>query len=185
MSDCEEEQQAYEGGFPQEDGIIRYGDHVQLRHVTTGRFISTDGEGYEGGSGQQRVYASNSNITTWQVMHVSCSDERNGFEVGWDDEVLFRPLDFPNHRLHSSPGVESLCSAQQEVSCFDENDENDQWRVVRVDGSEDDFWRVGEPFYLIHNCSTASLHTHEIPFFDEENEVTAFSEVDENSVFVV
>lgn len=109
-----------------------------MRHVATDRYISTDGAGYDGGSGQQRVFASGSYITTWQVLHPSCSDERNGYEVGWDDEVLFRPLDFPNHRLHSSPGVESLCSAQQEVSCFEENDENDAWKVVKVADAEDD-----------------------------------------------
>jgi hypothetical protein len=109
-----------------------------LRHVATGRYISTDGTGYEGGSGQQSVFASESNNTTWQVLHASCSDERNGYEVGWDDEVLFRPLDFPNHRLHSSPGVESPGSAQQEVSCFEENDENDAWKVVKASDAEDD-----------------------------------------------
>ncbi|CAO3596430.1 unnamed protein product [Absidia cylindrospora] len=185
MSDCEEEQQCYEGGFPQEDGIIRYGDYVQLRHLQTGRFINTNEGQYEGGSGQQHVYASESTETTWVVLPACGSDEKRGYEVGWDDEVLFKPYDFPDHRLHSSPGVESPSSAQQEVSCFAECDENDNWKVARAsDDSCDDFWRVGEQFYLVHVNSGSSLHTHEIEYLGE-NEVTSFGEMDENSIFVV
>ncbi|KAI8098879.1 MIR motif-containing protein [Halteromyces radiatus] len=184
MSDCEEEQ--FQGGFPQEDGIIRYGNYVQLKHCQTGRFISTDGEGYEGGSYQQRVFASESLSTTWVVIPPQGSDEKLGYEVGWDDELLLKPLDYPSHKLHSSPGVESPCSGQQEVSCFAESDENDVWRVVRGgDDCADDFWRVGECFYLVHVNSGATLHSHQIDFFDEQHEVTAFGEYDENSLFVV
>ncbi|KAI8342351.1 hypothetical protein BC941DRAFT_412523 [Chlamydoabsidia padenii] len=184
MSDCEE--QVYEGSFPREDGIIRYGDHVQLRHVPTGRYVSTDDETYDGGSGQQRVFASESNISTWQVLHISGSNEQLGYEVGWDDELLLRPLNFPDYRLHSSPGVESLCTAQQEVSCFAEKDMNDVWTVARAsEDTQDNFWRVGEGFYLFHRNSGVSLHSHEFPYDDGENEVTGFPELDENSIFVI
>ncbi|KAI8337466.1 hypothetical protein BC941DRAFT_425335 [Chlamydoabsidia padenii] len=167
------------------DGIIKYGDEIELKHVATGRYIGTDANQYQSGSKQQNVFATESSSTKWVVLPPEGSGEEKGYEVGWEDEVLLQPLDFPDQRLHSSSDAVSQITGQQEVSCYDGSDKNDIWKVIQEDEDEgDDFWRVGQRFYLQHSTTKKFLHSHEIRYLNETNEVTAF-ERDENSVFIV
>ncbi|SAL96903.1 hypothetical protein [Absidia glauca] len=159
-------------------------DRIELKHVATGRYISTDDNTYHCGSKQQNVFATES-PSTWVVLPPKGSGEEKGYEVGWGDEVLLQPLDFPDQRLHSSPDTLSPTTGQQEVSCYDGSDKNDLWKVVQKDEDKgDDFWRVDQRFYLKHTKTKKFLHTHDVRYLKETNEVTAFEEHDENSVFV-
>ncbi|KAF7723732.1 hypothetical protein EC973_001708 [Apophysomyces ossiformis] len=179
--------------FPQEDGIIRYGDHVCLKHNQSGRFLTSKEESYSTGSGQQIVYAGEWSTDEWSTFIVIPplqSEEEPGYEVGWDDKVRLKHV--PTRRnLHSHPGHASPVAGQQEVTCFGDDytsDENDVWVVQKWDEDSDeydDFWRVGQGFVLRHELTGATLHSHELEFF-EGNEVTCFPEErDENDMWRV
>ncbi|KAI7861909.1 MIR motif-containing protein [Spinellus fusiger] len=130
------------GQRPQEDGIVRYGDHVSLKHVMTGRLLTSADERYIGGSNQQKVFAgdwSPTEYSTWIVMPTLNSDEEPGYEVGWDDLVRLKHCG-TRRNLHSH-GLPSPITEQQEVSCFGsdyESDINDIWRVTRFYGEEEE-----------------------------------------------
>ncbi|KAG0170955.1 hypothetical protein DFQ28_009765 [Apophysomyces sp. BC1034] len=183
----------YGGERPQEDGIIRYGDHVSLKHNQTGRFLTSNNDNYEGGSGQNIVFAGGWSADEWSTFIVippRYTEEEPGYEVGWDDEVRLKHV--PTRRnLHSHPDHESPVTGQQEVTCFGDDetsDENDIWVVAKWDEDSDeydDFWRVGQGFVLRHLLTGRTLHSHEELFFDENNEVTCFSELDENDMWRV
>ncbi|CAO3577941.1 unnamed protein product [Absidia cylindrospora] len=119
------------------DGIIKYGDQIQLQHVRTKKYLGTNGNHYEFGSKQQCVFTSQS-PSTWVVVAPEGSGEEDGYEVGWDDKVLLKPKDFPDLRLHSLADTMSPVSGQQEVSCYDGSDHNSAWKVVQFDEDGDD-----------------------------------------------
>ncbi|CAO3649632.1 unnamed protein product [Cunninghamella blakesleeana] len=173
----------YEGSRPQEGGKINYGDLVKLKHVHTGRYIDTDGQNYQSGSGQKRVIASDDGAT-WRLLPIRGSGEELGYEVGYDDEVIFENVT-TGEKLHSSPGVSSPISGQQEVSAGG-GDDNDNWTIVAADDeNEDGFWRGGENILIIHSASRAHLHSHDIQLNEDAYEVVGNQQKDENSVWIV
>ncbi|KAI9364114.1 MIR motif-containing protein [Pilaira anomala] len=175
-----------------QDGIVRFGNHISLKHVATGRYLASIEETYDGGSFQQKVFTvegSPSEQSTWIVIPPTITDEEAGYEVGFEDEIrLKRVTDRSN--LHSHEVV-SPVSGQQEVSCFgdDENtDENDMWRLEQFDNdeeSEDHLWHVGQPVIIRHVATGKLLHSHEMVLADDQYEVTAFDGPDENDKWVV
>ncbi|KAI9007898.1 MIR motif-containing protein [Phycomyces nitens] len=178
---------------PQEDGIVRYGDHVSLKHVMTGRFLTSEEDFYEGGSGQQKIFAGGweaQESSTWIVIPPIETEEERGYEVGWDDLVRLKHV--PTRANLHSHEIPSPVTEQQEVSCFGndgESDNNDLWRVKKFyeDGEDyDDFWRVDQPFVLQHVETGNVLHSHEHAFGEDSNEVTAYPEGDdENNKWIV
>ncbi|KAI8377651.1 MIR motif-containing protein [Radiomyces spectabilis] len=188
MSDCESNA-SYESGFPKDD-IVRYGDHIYLKHCATGRLLSSNDEAYEGGSGQQMVFASDDgdeNVSVWKILTPSGSEERPGYEVGYDDILRLKHLGTGRH-LHSHE-IESPITGQQEVSGFgndDESDDNDLWVLERLgEGDEDSLWHVDTPVILRHAQTRNTLHSHNEAYDDEKNEVTAYgAESDENDAWV-
>ncbi|KAI9303589.1 MIR motif-containing protein [Cunninghamella echinulata] len=180
MSDTEE----YRGKNPGEGEKICYGDYVELKHIETDKYINTDGQSYEGGSGQLRVFASDS-AATWRILPIGESEEQFGYEVGYDDPVTLQLVD-SSEKLHSSPGFPSPITGQQEVSTYSGNDSNDNWIIKPADDeNEDGFWRGGERVFLIHANSDSYLHSHPLQLDDDNLEVTTYNEGDENSVWVV
>ncbi|KAI8645982.1 MIR motif-containing protein [Parasitella parasitica] len=178
---------------PQEDGIIRFGDHISLKHVTTNRFLSSrGGEHYAGGSQQQKVFSSATLLgdeTSWIVLPPQETDEEPGYEVGFEDKIRLKHI--PTRANLHSHVVESPTSGQQEVSCFgndNESDENDVWEVLQFDEDDeqyDDFWRVDQPVIIRHVQTGKLLHSHDVHLSDDENEVSAFEGTDDNSKWTV
>ncbi|KAL0076325.1 MIR motif-containing protein [Phycomyces blakesleeanus] len=178
---------------PQEDGIIRYGDHVSLKHVMTGRFLTSVPENYESGSYQQKTFAGeweSSEESTWIVIPPVETEEERGYEVGWDDLVRLKHV--PTRANLHSHEIPSPVSQQQEVSCFgsdNETDENDVWRVIKFyeDSDEyDNFWRVDQAFTLKHEQTGFVLHSHDFTIEDNRNEITVYPEGDdENNKWIV
>ncbi|KAL9537073.1 hypothetical protein MBANPS3_012109 [Mucor bainieri] len=178
---------------PQEDGIIRFGDHISLKHVTTGRFLSSKGdEHYETGSQQQKVFAFDQHLgdeSTWIVLPPRETDEEPGYEVGFEDEIRLKHI--PTRANLHSHEVESPASGQQEVSCFgndDESDENDVWKVLQFDEDDeqyDDFWRVNQPVIIRHVQTGKLLHSHDVVLAGGENEVSAYEGTDDNDKWAV
>ncbi|ORE09004.1 hypothetical protein BCV72DRAFT_288039 [Rhizopus microsporus var. microsporus] len=181
----------YEGGRPRDDGIIRYGDHISLKHILTGRFLTSKNETYNSGSYQQRVFTNDyvSDESTWIVLPPVVTEEEPGYEVGWDDPVRLKHV--PTRANLHSHEVPSPASGQQEVSCFgdDENtDDNDVWKVQQFDEDDeqyDDFWRVGQPFILRHEVTGKLLHSHDVALEEGGNEVTGYEGTDDNDKWVV
>ncbi|KAG2233152.1 MIR motif-containing protein [Thamnidium elegans] len=177
---------------PQHDGIVRFGNHISLKHVSTGRYLASVEETYNGGSFQQKVFTeegSPSEQSTWIVIPPVITDEEAGYEVGFEDKIrLKRVTDRSN--LHSHEVV-SPVSGQQEVSCFgdDENtDENDIWIVEQYDQDDeqyDDFWRVDQPVIIRHATTGKLLHSHDIALEEGKNEVTAYQGTDNNDKWSV
>ncbi|KAG0750527.1 hypothetical protein G6F57_000985 [Rhizopus arrhizus] len=182
----------YEGGRPQHDGIIRYGDHVSLKHVATNRYLTSRPGSYDGGSYQQKIFTvecSPEEESTWIVLPPAETEEEPGYEVGWDDPVRLKHV--PTRVNLHTHGIQSPVSGQQEVSGFGDDetsDENDVWKVQQYnedDEQYDDFWRVGQPFVLRHVETDRLLHSHEMLLEEGANEVTGYEENDENSMWVV
>ncbi|KAI8095087.1 MIR motif-containing protein [Gilbertella persicaria] len=178
---------------PQEDGIVRFGNHISLKHVTTGRYLtSREGENYEGGSGQQLTFTADGiqgEESTWIVIPPVITEEEAGYEVGFEDKVRLKHV--PTRSNLHSHGIESPVTGQQEVSCFgdDENsDENDIWEILQYDEDDeryDDFWRVDQPVVLRHVETGRFLHSHPVSLSNGENEVTGFEGTDENNQWAV
>ncbi|CAO3640673.1 unnamed protein product [Cunninghamella echinulata] len=174
----------YEGKFPEEGEKIRYGDFVRLYHESSSRFLTSDDENYQGGSGQKRVFTSDRD-TTWKLVPLPGSGEEEGYEIGYDDEVVLENTE-NGEKLHSSPGITSPVTGEQEVSVFSGGDSNDNWTIKQADDdNQDGFWRVGENFFLVHSASGNYLHSHDIQLGDDAFEVIASKEHDNNSVWSV
>ncbi|KAG2198785.1 hypothetical protein INT47_010571 [Mucor saturninus] len=177
---------------PQEDGVIRFGDHVSIKHVSTNRYLTSQQGTYESGSFQQRVFTvegSPNDESTWIVLPPTITEEEAGYEVGFEDNIRLKHVT-DRANLHSHE-IESPVSGQQEVSCFgndDSTDENDVWRVEQYDQDDeqyDNFWRVDQPVILRHVATGKLLHSHEISLADGGNEVTAFEGLDDNDKWAV
>ncbi|KAI9306521.1 MIR motif-containing protein, partial [Cunninghamella echinulata] len=161
----------YEGKFPEEGDKIRYGDLVRLYHESSSRFLGTDNQNYQGGSGQTRIFTSDVD-TVWRLAPLPGTDEEDGYET--------------NEKLHSSPGVTSPVTGEQEVSAFSGGDSNDNWTIKAADDdNKDGFWRVGENIFLVHSASGHYLHSHDIQLDNDVFEVIARAEHDSNSVWSV
>ncbi|CAO3684111.1 unnamed protein product [Rhizopus stolonifer] len=181
----------YEGGTPRDDGIIRYGDHIALKHASTSRFLSSKPEGYGSGSYQQKIFTVESfeHESSWLVLPPVETEEEPGYEVGWEDPVRLKHIS-TRVNLHSHV-IQSPVTGQQEVSGFgndEETDENDVWEVLQFDEDDeqyDDFWRVGQPFALRHKETGNILHSHEILLEEGAHEVTACEGREENDMWVV
>ncbi|KAI7907936.1 MIR motif-containing protein [Cokeromyces recurvatus] len=178
---------------PQEDGIIRFGDHISLKHVFTGRYLTSRADQfYESGSNQQKVFTIEDypgEDGTFIVIPPKVTEEEPGYEVGFEDEIRLKHV--PTRANLHSHDIISPVSGQQEVSCFgnDEySDEGDVWKVLQYDEDDeqyDDFWRVGQPVVLQHVATGKLLHSHDIALADGENEVTGFDGRDDNDKWAV
>ncbi|KAI8984303.1 MIR motif-containing protein [Mycotypha africana] len=173
---------------PQEDGIIRFGDMITLKHVATNRVLnSTGGQQYEGGSNQQKVFTtegSSGEESQWIVLPPPVTEEEPGYEVGFEDK--FRLVHVATRAHLHSHNIESPVTGQQEVSCFgndEQSDENDIWQVLQYDEDDeqyDNFWRVNQPVIIKHVETGNLLHSHDIVLTEGQNEVTAYGGKDEN-----
>lgn len=117
-------------------------DHISLKHIITGRFLASNGETYNSGSFQQKVFTADyvNEESTWIVLPPVVTEEEPGYEVGWDDPVRLKHV--PTRANLHSHEISSPVSGQQEVSCFgnDENtDDNDVWKVQQFDEDDEQY----------------------------------------------
>ncbi|CAO3668041.1 unnamed protein product [Rhizopus stolonifer] len=171
-----------------EGNIIHYGNLISLKHNMTGRFVTSQGDNfYEGGSGQQKVYAGEwepSSATQFIVLP-RVGDERSGEDVNFGDVIRLKHAE-TRANLHTHPDIPSPVTGQQEASCYggdDLTDENDEWTVEQWSFDEeengeydveDPTWYVGRSFVLRHLATNVTLHSHEEVLEDDVNEVCGY-----------
>ncbi|KAI7900687.1 MIR motif-containing protein [Cokeromyces recurvatus] len=178
-------------------GPIQFGHHISLKHNMTGRYLTSEaGRFYEEGSGQQVVFAGGwepSSETTFIVMPRLGEDEiEEGVDVNFGDVIRLKHA-ATRANLHSHPDIPSPITGQQEVTCFGDDetsDENDEWIVEQWSFDEneneefdveDPTWYADRSFFLRHVTTGLTLHSHEEPLHEDQNEVSAFGDgPDEN-----
>ncbi|KAF7732880.1 hypothetical protein EC973_000156 [Apophysomyces ossiformis] len=157
----------------------------------TGRYLTSSYEHYEGGSGQQQVFAGGWQAipeATWIVIPPFHVTEEPGVPIRYGDTIRLKHV-VTRRNLHSHPDWESPVTGQQEVTAFGgdfESDNNDYWRVepwIEEEKEEEEeyneFWHVGQSFMLRHVETGVTLHEESLT--EESNEVTGFQEgPDEN-----
>ncbi|KAI9493407.1 MIR motif-containing protein [Zychaea mexicana] len=196
MSDCEEEvyeeqqeeqqENDFEKGSRPEDGTVHYGNVIYLKHDATEKFLnSEDGDNYEEGSGQQKVYTCDDE-SEWLVLPIAGQEDQMSYQVGFDDQ--FRLLHVASGRyLHSHPDIASPVTGQQEVTAFgseEESDENDTWQLQAFPDHEYDpedyLWHLEIPIVIRHVMTGQTLHSHEEELGDDHFEVTGYVGTDDN-----
>ncbi|KAI8985900.1 MIR motif-containing protein [Pilobolus umbonatus] len=177
------------------DGAIRIGDSICLKHNMTGRFLTSVPEyNYEGGSGQQVVFAGG-----WEAVPETyfIPIPRLGGEAECGSEINFGDIIRLKHsatrtNLHSHAEIGSPVTGQQEVTCYGDDeisDENDEWIVEQWTYDEDEnaqyeddnTWYTGRSFLLRHVLTGVTLHSHDELIDSDNNEVTGYGDgPDEN-----
>ncbi|KAF9959547.1 hypothetical protein BGZ72_009382 [Mortierella alpina] len=152
--------------FDGHDNQVHRGSKICLRHLVTGNYIRSSAVKYEGGSGQQIVYARSQRAEHedwWQALGPD-NKGKTGDVIHYGDMVrLYHMATFK--WLHSH-NVKSPASGQNEVSAHgseNTSDANDLWIVEKVDGGGNgQAWNANDMFLLRHKETGAFLHSHNI-----------------------
>ena len=173
--------------------IVRYGDILRLRHVSTGRCLHSHARRYQhsGSSGQQQVtaYDGKDSNDFWLVKGPSgkAEDYAKGYRVANRDIIRLEHVN-TKRNLHSHEGYRSPISGQQEVTAFGNNgvgDANDNWRLEL---ETDDSWDAGRRVRLIHVNTNYALHSHTCTphpeFTSGQQEVTGYGDRDNNDWWI-
>ncbi|KAI7848496.1 MIR motif-containing protein [Circinella umbellata] len=184
----EQEENDFEKGSRPEDDKVRYGNVIYLKHDATGKYLtSVDGENYEEGSGQQKVFTGDDDDddSEFLVIPIPGKEDQMSYEVGFDDQFRLQHVATGRY-LHSHPDIPSPVTNQQEVTCFgggDESDENDIWELQAFPDHEyegDYLWHLDIPVVIRHIMTGQTLHSHEESIDDDKNEVTGYVGTDDN-----
>lgn len=167
-----------------------YGDIVKIKHVLTNTHLHSHAIHYShnGSSGQQQVTAfGGSDDNDYWVIKRRHGDNRRGGLVQHGDIIRLEHLNTRSH-LHSHLGWPSPLSNQQEVTCYPNGDDNDNWKVEIEGGGE---WNVSrrQRVRLIHVNTNYALHSHQgwsSPTLTAgQQEVTCFGGRDDNDWWVL
>ncbi|KAF9398552.1 hypothetical protein BGX21_007630 [Mortierella sp. AD011] len=162
------------------DGNIRFGSRIYLRHVDTCGFLRTPNLHYRvdlGQSDQYIVYNFHAlepdREDWWEV--TAPKDERDHVnKLPYGSRLRLFHVD--NRRwLHSHYYKSPVTPNQQEVTGFGNSeisDVNDVWIVERVEGCSE-FWRTSDVFILRHEATNRYLHSHPVRCYGEK-EVVAY-----------
>ncbi|KXN70928.1 hypothetical protein CONCODRAFT_6464 [Conidiobolus coronatus NRRL 28638] len=175
-----------------DDHRVHLGSKINLRHLATGRFVRSSAVNYQGGSGQQLVYAPSNqpeHEDWWQVL----GPEHQG-NIGdilrYGDRIRVHHM--ATFKWLHSHDIKSPSSGQNEVSTYgteQQSDANDLWIVEKADGGANgQEWNINDVFLLRHERTGAYLHSHGININvngRQGNEVTTFKgpREDQNNQF--
>ncbi|KAI9261509.1 MIR motif-containing protein [Phascolomyces articulosus] len=185
----EQEENDFEKGSRPEDGTVHYGNIIFLKHDATGKYLtSVDGENYEEGSGQQKVFTGDDDgdDSVFLVVPIAGQEDQMSYQVGFDDQFRLQHVS-TGRFLHSHPDIESPVTSQQEVTAFgseEESDENDIWQLQAFPDHEYDpedyLWHLDIPIVIRHVMTGQTLHSHEEAIDDDHFEVTGYVGTDDN-----
>ncbi|RIA90678.1 MIR motif-containing protein [Glomus cerebriforme] len=160
---------------------IRYGSKIALKHIATGRFLSSKDIKYEAGSRQQMVFCSNwqpdKQHDCWIVIPPCEKHCKPGSPVPFNSVIGLKHQQ-TSQNLHSHD-IESPKTKQQEVTCCG-IDTNDDWLLQRhsITSSYDDsgYLMVGDIISLRHINTNKSLSSHDFMLNNGNQEVTCHSD---------
>lgn len=167
---------------------VKYGDRIRLIHVNTKKALHSHAINYKhsGSSGQQQVtcFGGNDSNDLWIVCIGSLinSEEPANQKIKNGSIVALRHL-ITGAKLHSHSGFPSPITKQQEVTCFQGEDTNNNWRLECAS-----CWKKGEQIRLIHVNTNHALHSHvdqmlKVDRGDYQQETTAFQARDSNDLW--
>ena len=168
---------------------VKYGDVIALRHTATNCYLNSRPINYHHSksSGQQMVTASREIDTNahWTVEGAYGQPTDIGQPVQVHDVLRLRHRSTHNF-LHSHPNHPApIEHNQQEVSAYGIADSYDNWRL---EVEESTTWEIGKRIRLVHvqtNCALHSHASHNNADTGTQQEVTAYSGVDENDFWQV
>ncbi|CAG8711543.1 28999_t:CDS:2 [Gigaspora margarita] len=171
--------------------VVKYGSVITLRHIDTGKLLSSSLERYTGGSKQYWAYAVDRRATdyeSWTVMPKVLldaippeygGDKEKGSPVYYGDKITLMN-NGTGQKLHSHLEFESPITSQQEVTCQTFNDGNDNWNVQHyiydVDSKDKEPWNECHDIFLFHSSNNLGLNSHDYMLNDEYQEVTCFGD---------
>jgi hypothetical protein len=168
----------------QESEQVKYGDKIILIHNNTKKHLHSHPEKYEGGSRQQQVtcYDKRDKNDFFIIHQGNKNSKKFGEVVNYGELVRFEHVETKNY-LHSHSGVASPTTKQQEVSCFWERDQNDDWTFEKGQTTGEVVKR-NRILHVLHVATKMNLHSHDklmttIPGIKQQ-EVTCFGGSDTN-----
>ncbi|CAG9330818.1 unnamed protein product [Blepharisma stoltei] len=171
---------------------IRYGVPIKLVHHATHHSLHSHPHALGSGTHQQEVTGFGSrDDNDWWI--VKGPDGNGPWNCPIGTPVLNHQIIRLEHlatgkNLHSSPGVHSPSSHQQEICAFGEHgvgDVNDNWRL-EVEGQPPNTpWFGNHHIRLIHVQSNHSLHSHHGHKIRDQQEITGYDRRDENDFWTV
>ncbi|PKC63673.1 hypothetical protein RhiirA1_537606 [Rhizophagus irregularis] len=171
---------------------IRYGSKIALKHVATGRFLSSKDIRYDTGSKQHIVFCGNwqpdRQTDFWIVIPPHKQNRKAGNPVAFNSLIGCKHQQ-TSRNLHSHNIIESPKTKQQEVTCAGP-DTNDIWLLQRhsinSDYNNSGHWEIGDTISLRHDNTKKSLSSHDFLLNDGNQEVTCHADGhEENHKWIV
>ncbi|GBC03951.1 hypothetical protein RclHR1_05410007 [Rhizophagus clarus] len=170
---------------------IRYGSKIALKHVATGRFLSSKDVKYDSGSKQYIVFCNNwqpdKKTDFWIVIPPHEQYCKSGSPVAFNSAIGLKHQQ-TSRNLHSHTS-KSPKTNQQEVTCWGP-DTNDDWLLQRHSINNDydnsGYWKIGDIISLRHVNTKKSLSSHDFLLDDGNQEVTCHADGhEENHKWIV
>ncbi|RIB27752.1 hypothetical protein C2G38_2137654 [Gigaspora rosea] len=172
--------------------VVKYGSVITLRHIDTGKLLSSSLHRYTGVSKQYWVYAVNRHATdyeSWTVMPELINEGvtpvyqkgQKGSIVCYGDKITLLN-NGTGQKLHSHPyeRFKSPITSQQEVTCQTWNNSDDNWAaqhcVYDVTSEDKEPWNECHDIILMHVNTKLMLNSHNYMLNDNYQEVTCFGD---------
>ncbi|RIA90677.1 MIR motif-containing protein [Glomus cerebriforme] len=164
---------------------IRYGSKIALKHIATGRFLSSTDIKYETGLKQQMVFCNgwqpDKQHDFWIVIPPCKKHYKPGNPITFNSVIgLKHQKTGLNLHSHSLNYGESPITKQQEVTCYGLLNDDDNWVLKRhsTTSSYDDsgYWMVGDIISLRHDRTKKSLSSHDFMINNGYQEVTCHAD---------
>ncbi|KAI8881956.1 hypothetical protein K501DRAFT_252238 [Backusella circina FSU 941] len=173
-----------------EDGFekVTCASTVKLTNKANGHKLHSHGVSYGSGSGQQSVTgfaAADDGNSFWMIEASSGKYCSRGEPVACGSTIRLRHTNTKSY-LHSH-NHKSPLSNQQEVSCYDGQDQGDNWKVECLEKG-DKYWIREKPIQLVHQESNTYLSSFQQHQFGQpipgQLEVACAKGASKNSVWM-
>lgn len=111
---------------------VTYYNVLKFKHMNTGTFLSTFEENYINGSGQQIVYAINTPVlaeTFWTILPLENQKNINQNDFITCGSTVLLESTFSHKYLHSGSILSSISNGN-EVSCTNDINEGNKWKLI-------------------------------------------------------
>jgi len=148
-------------------GELKIGSQIKLIHKSTQTHLHSHDFRYSGGSHSQQVtgFEGTDNNDIWYIypsLNGGSWNSQIGKEVHNLDIIRLRHA--PSFKfLHSHEDHKTPSGKLQEVCAFDDEDDNNDWKIINVDTRKSKF-DSGDEIRLEHMKTRRSLYSHDMDF---------------------